>query len=412
MTSEAYVWVWLPGRTEPVVAGRLSERGDQVDFNYGRSYLEREEAIPLYLPELPLRAGVQEPLRGLRIAGCINDAGPDAWGQRVIEHRLLGSGSAPSPSTLGPLSYLLESGSDRIGALDFQTSATSYVPRQASATLDDLASAARHLEEGIPLPDALERALLGGSSVGGARPKALLDDGSRKLIAKFASLTDTYAVVRGEFVAMTLAARAGLNVAAVQITESAGRAVLLVERFDRPKDGSRRIVISGLTMMGLTASTSHRDASYLTIVQRLREDGATPKNDLRELFARITFNVLVGNTDDHARNHAAFWDGRQLRLSPAYDICPLPRAGGETNQAMKIGPSFRRSQLAGCVHVAGAYLLSEREARAIIDHQAQVIRDHWDDVTAAAGMSNADKTRFWGTAFLNPYAFYGYDDGT
>jgi len=405
MSSEAYAWVWLPGQRDPVVCGVLSVRGDQVDFTYGRSYRERPGAVALYTPELPLQAGRQEPLAGLTMAGVINDAGPDSWGQRVIDYRLQAARTSGAPP-VGPLTYLLEAGSDRIGALDFQPSSGLYTPRAQSATLEDLARAAECVETGSEIPAALERALLGGSSVGGARPKALLTDGTRKLIAKFPSVTDTYPVERGEFVAMTLAARAGLNVAPVTLTRAMNRDILLVERFDRPSDGSRRMVVSALTIMGLSAVASTRDASYLTLAQRLREIGSSPKADLYELFARITFNILVGNTDDHARNTAAFWDGQQLRLTPAYDISPAPRGGGQANQAMEIGPGFRRSQLAGCIAAAGRYLLSTRQAQEIVEHQVSTIRACWDDVTDMGRMTQAEKDRYWGSAFLNPYVFY------
>ena len=126
MTSEperAFVWTWLAGEREPVVAGRLDAEGQVLTFTYGRSYLEREDRVPLYLPELPLRRGSIPPLAGT-VAGCIADAGPDAWGQRVILNRLSGG---IDTGDLTPLTYLLESGSDRMGALDFQRSATEYV---------------------------------------------------------------------------------------------------------------------------------------------------------------------------------------------------------------------------------------------------------------------------------------------
>lgn len=114
--TEAFVWTWLAGAEEPVVAGRIELAGELVRFNYGRSYLARPEAIPLYLPELPLRPGAIEPLGGLTIAGAIKDAGPDAWGQRVVMQHLLGAGAKEGhPAVFGPLTYLLRSGSDRIG---------------------------------------------------------------------------------------------------------------------------------------------------------------------------------------------------------------------------------------------------------------------------------------------------------
>lgn len=136
MISEAYVWIWLPGETSPVVAGRLEADNGKLLFNYGRSYLERIQASPpaiaIYEPEWPLISGAITPLPGLSIASCIRDAAPDAWGRRVIINRKLGlRREAIDTSELDELSYLLESGSDRIGALDFQHSPTEYIPRVA-----------------------------------------------------------------------------------------------------------------------------------------------------------------------------------------------------------------------------------------------------------------------------------------
>ena len=141
--SEAFVWVWLPGAVEPVVAGKLSADGDHLVFNYGKSYLARENAIPLYDPELPLQSGLIPLLPGLNMPACIRDGSPDAWGRRVIINRKLGTNGAKADAEqLDELTYLLESGSDRIGALDFQRSATTYVPRKTeNATLEQLVEA-------------------------------------------------------------------------------------------------------------------------------------------------------------------------------------------------------------------------------------------------------------------------------
>jgi serine/threonine-protein kinase HipA len=406
--GEAFAWIWLPGAIEPVVAGRLVAVGDIVEFNYGRSYLERDGAIPIYLPELPLLRGAIAPLEGLRIAGCINDAGPDAWGQRVIMQHLLGTGAtAADPAELHPLTYLLESGSDRIGALDFQESADAYVSRDhTSAPLEELLEAADRVDRRLPLSPALDRALLHASSVGGARPKALIADG---LIAKFSSATDSFSVVKGEFVAMELARRAGLDVADVELVTALGKDVLLVERFDRePPEGTRRTMVSALTLLGLDELLA-RYASYAELAEIVRHRFVDAPGTLRELFARITFNILVGNTDDHARNHAAFWDGEAFALTPAYDICPQGRGGGEAAQAMAIGSDgYRMSQLAGCVRAASTYLLDAAQARAIIDRQIAVIESEWDAVCQAGRLTAVDRDYFWGRQFLNPYALEGY----
>ncbi len=224
--TEAFVWVWLPGETEPVVAGRLSRDGRNLVFNYGKSYLARENAIPLYEPELPLQQGVLALLKGLSMPNCIRDAAPDAWGRRVIINKKLGlkGREANSAELDRPAAYLLESGSDRVGALDFQLSATDYEPRLATnATLDELLEAAERVEKGIPLTPELDQALQHGSSIGGARPKALIQDNDKKLIAKFSSTTDLYSVVKVEFIAMRLARLVGLSAADVKLTQSSGK---------------------------------------------------------------------------------------------------------------------------------------------------------------------------------------------
>lgn len=409
----AFVWIWLPGASEPVLAGRLDDLAGEISFVYARRYLARQDAIALYVPELPLRSGRIRPLPDLDAPGCILDGRPDAWGQRVIMNRLIGAAAAADadPADLGLLTFLLESGSDRAGALDFQRSADTYVPRgRASATLDELATSAQRVEAGIPLSPALDAALMHGSSIGGARPKAVIDDGGRQLIAKFSSTTDTYPVVQGEYVAMELARRCGLNVAGVQLASALGKTVLLVERFDRkPGTTERRPIVSALTILGLNELAA-RWASYGELGQVVRRRFTEPAATLRELFARITFNILTGNTDDHARNHAAFWDGEVLSLTPAYDICPQVRSGGRATQAMIIGEEddgYKESQVSGCIERAPLYLLTEREARDIVGHQIEVIEDQWEDVCDQAGLAASERKYFWRRQFLNPYALQG-----
>jgi serine/threonine-protein kinase HipA len=411
--GEAYVWVWLPGAVEPVVAGRLQREGDIFSFVYGASYLARSDAISLYTPELPLRQGRIVPLPELTAPGCIVDGRPDSWGQRVIMNRLMGVAARDAdPAELGLLTYLLESASDRIGALDFQGSSEVYAPRESErASLDQLLEAAELLDSGQRLPEPLERALLGGSSVGGARPKALIEDDKRQLIAKFPSVTDLWPVVQYEFVAMTLAARAGLDVAPVDLRSVLGRPVLLIDRFDRaPGEATRRSVVSALTILELDELAA-RWASYFDLAQALRETGDQPELMLRELFSRITFNILVGNTDDHARNQAAFWDGQNLRLTPAYDISPMLRTGGEASQAMIIGDEsdrFRLSEVAGCVQRAHLYQLTEAEAREIVDRQRDVIDHQFDEVCDLAALAEEPRTQLR-QVMPHRFAIEGYD---
>lgn len=399
----------MPGETEPVVAGRLSRQGQALVFNYGRSYLERPNAIAIYDRELPLKEGQLPLLKGLNMPGCLRDASPDAWGRRVIINRTLGKGGREVDSALlDEMTYLLESGSDRIGALDFQRSPIEYIPRiTATATLEELLESAERVEKGLPLSAELDAALNHGTSIGGARPKALLNSEDRKYIAKFSSSSDLYSVVKAEFIAMRLAEKAGLRVAPVQLVRAAGKDVLLIERFDREKDTrgwQRRAMVSALTLFELDEMMA-RYASYEDLAEIIRHRFTDPIATLRELFARLTFNILCGNTDDHARNHAAFWDGRALSLTPAYDICPQGRAGNEATQAMLIKGDNRMSRLDVCVGAAPQFLLSAAEARIIIEGQIHVIETQWTSVCDEAALTTVDRSLFWKRQFLNPYAF-------
>lgn len=411
--KEAFVWVWLPDETEPVVAGRIEQLGERYVFNYGASYLERKNAIPIYEPELPLRRGRIEPIADLSMASCIRDGSPDAWGRRVIINRLVGAKADEAEvKEISELTYLLESGSDRIGALDFQHSATEYVPRlKAEASYEELLAAAERIEKGIPLTPALDQALNHGTSIGGARPKALIDDGDHKLIAKFSASNDIYSVVKAEFIAMKLALACDLNVAPVSMTHAAGKDVLLIERFDRVKsedDWERKAMVSALTMLGLDEMMA-RYASYEDLAEIVRHRFTKPKDTLKELYGRICFNILCGNTDDHARNHAAFWDGEMLTLTPAYDICPQGRAGNEATQAMLIKGGNRMSTLSSCLAAAADFLLAEDEAKQIIHQQITTIAGEWDAICEIAELSPTDKKLFAGRQFLNPFCIEGLD---
>ncbi|WP_320200607.1 type II toxin-antitoxin system HipA family toxin (plasmid) [Agrobacterium sp. rho-13.3] len=409
--TEAYVWIWLPGQTAPIVAGRLFANDAEYRFVYGRSYLNNDKAIPIYLPELPLNSNEQRPLNSLVMSSSIRDASPDAWGRRVILNRTFGlKGDKLDGQDLDELTFLLQSGSDRIGALDFQASAATYRARNAKAApLEHLIAAAERVEKNLPLSPELDQALHHGSSIGGARPKALIEDGEQKFIAKFSSSGDTFNIVKGEYVAMRLAALCGINVAPVKMVRSSGKDVLLVSRFDRTAlDGGwlRHSMVSALTILELDEMQA-RYASYEDLAEKIRLRFSNVTNTLRELFSRLVFNILVGNIDDHARNHAAFWDGSELALTPAYDICPQGRTGQEASQAMLISGQWRSSQIAVCLDAAHHFHLDKSTAIEIVGHQLRRIGSEWRSVCSEVDMGEIERAYFWGRQFLNPYAFYG-----
>ena len=212
---------------------------------------------------------------------------------------------------------------------------------------------------------------------------------------------------------MRLADEVGLHVAPVHLRSALGKDVLLVERFDRVwSDGHwhRRAMVSALTMFELDEMMAAY-ASYEKLAEIIRHRFTDPKATLRELFSRIVFNILCGNTDDHARNHAAFWDGHQLALTPAYDICPQSRSGQQASQAMLICGAERTSQVGACIAAASVFLLNQEEAIHIVNHQVKMIEKKWQAICDEAALSEVDQALFWRRQFLNPFAFLNAPDG-
>lgn len=402
MTSEAYIWIWLPGEHEPVVCGKLETENNTYSFVYGRSYLERYNAIALDPRELPLQEKVFSPYFG-EIHNVIRDAAPDAWGRRVLTYK---SGSR----ALSELDYLLQTGRDRIGALDVSIKASEYkatLPDQ-HASIEDLLNAAEMIETGQPLPESLGTALLHGSSVGGARPKSLLNNKNNKWIAKFSSTTDHYPIVKSEYAGMWLAGKCGIEIPKIKIIKILGKDVLLVKRFDRERVNNqwhRRFLISGLTALQLH-ETEASLASYLELASFIRRFGYCYPADVKQLFRRMIFNILIGNTDDHARNHSFFWDGNQYTLTPAYDICPLLRVGQTTNQAMIIGKDGRESTIRNALSQPEYFGMTSEEAKTVQEEITGIIKGRWDEAADLGGLTDHESKMLNQATILNPSCFY------
>ncbi|MGA8787573.1 MAG: HipA domain-containing protein [Paenarthrobacter sp.] len=408
ISNELYVWTWLPGETEPVVAGRVEQIGPLVTFIYGQNYRSRPDAISLFAPELPLLPGVQEPAAGLNIAGVLRDGSPDRWGRGVIERRQ----NVP-PNALSEVEYMLTSSSNRFGALDFQPDRERYVPRDESATLEELQRAAMILDVGGELSPSLDAAIMHGTSLGGARPKATLtDEDGGEWLAKFSSSDDRiFSVVNAEGAMLELARLAGMNVPESKVVSSLGKEVLLVRRFDRDGAGGRRHAVSGLTM-AQTDEMYARYVSYPQILDVLREYAVDATQPGPELFRRIALNIAISNNDDHARNHAAFWDGEHLELTPVYDLAPGQRSGDTFEQAMRYGrgdSGAKVSNFKALVDESEIYGLRAAEGRDIIDQLVSSIRENWDTAAEVARLSQADKHKLYGKQVLPRAAFFDYE---
>jgi serine/threonine-protein kinase HipA len=388
---------------EDVPAGRMwSHRRAAVEsatFAYDSAYLARPGAYELD-PALPLVAGQQQTPADRGLFAAFSDCAPDRWGRRLIdraeEHRIERDGG--TPRSRGEIDYLLGVRDDlRQGALRFRSPETgAYLADEHTGVpqvveLPKLLHAAERLERDEASETELRELLRGGSSLGGARPKAhVLGDHGRVAIAKFPSpVHDDWDVMRWEAVALDLARKAGIDVPRSELHVIDGRPVLIVDRFDR--DGERRIgYVSAMTM--LEAVDGDSGWSYVDIAGVIETLSPAASKDLRELWRRIAFTVLISNTDDHLRNHgflrasSAGWS-----LSPAFDLNPDPRPGVKyLNTAIDDGaPEARIDTL---MRVADLFRIGDAQARDVLGEVVQATTG-WREAAAEHGISGTEIDR-------------------
>ena len=418
MTSECFVYIVLPGATEFVTAGRIRVSPSRDDapvgeFVYGRSYLERSDAVELDPVELKLANTRYQTARMKGFFGAIRDAMPDDWGRRVIERHV-------RTTNLDEFDYLLYGADDRAGALGFGRNDTPPAPRRnfnralELAMLQETADAILSDEQPkiIDMPDTrqVEQLLLHGTSMGGARPKAVIEDDDALWIAKFTTAQDRWSHPRVEHAMLQLAQQCGLNVADSRLDTVAGKDVLLVRRFDRDKaeQGYRRHrMVSALTLLRTDAdATARENWSYLLLADELRRISSNPQGDLRELFARMCFNALVSNTDDHPRNHAVIAKDRHWRLSPAYDLTPTPMIAKDVRTlALDCGTRGRIANRENLLSSCSRFMLIQQEAAHLIDEMVTVVRSQRDGILHRAGVSDRDISAIE-SAFLYDGFFY------
>jgi len=399
MTSEreAYVYIQLPGTLETVPAALLRVQtlsdGTQIGrFRYGDRYLQRQEAVALDPFQLPLAKEVFEFTQLKGIPGAVRDASPDAWGRRVIEHKL-----ERSAADLQETDYLLHGPQDGAGYLSFGLKAEPPTPkRQYNRThqLAELIATTQAIEDGRPVAAHLLKQLDPGTSMGGARPKATIEDAQSLWLGKFPSRDDRFNLQRVEFATLDLARRCDLNVTQARLDPVGESDVLMLQRFDRDytdKGYLRFGLVSGLTV--LDCGDSHLDRerwSYPLLADNLRRWSEKPEADCAELFRRMVFNAAVTNNDDHPRNHALLRRQKGWRLSPAYDLVPAPVVSLERRDlALTVGDCGRTASIYNLLSQAGRFGLSAKEARGQIDLLVDVVR-HWRDGFFACGVSAKD----------------------
>ncbi len=394
---EAYVYIQIPGTVQTVPAALLRVQtlpdGTQIGrFRYGDRYLQRPEAIALDLFQLPLTDTVFEFTERHGVPGAVRDASPDAWGRRVIEHRL-----QRSAADLQEIDYLLHGPQDGAGNLSFGLGPEPPAPRRPynrTHQLAELVAAAQAIDEGRMVAAHLLEKLEPGTSLGGARPKATIEEAQTLWLGKFASQGDRFNLQRVEFATLDLARRCGLQVTQAKLQAVGGGDVLMLQRFDRAhSDGGylRYGLVSGLTV--LDSGDSHLDRarwSYPLLADHLRRWSDKPQADGAELFKRMVFNAAVTNNDDHPRNHALLRTHKGWRLSPAYDLVPAPVVSLERRDlALTVGDYGRTASVYNLLSQAGRFGLSPDEARTVIEGLVHVVRQ-WRDSFFACGVSAQD----------------------
>ncbi len=413
MTSErqVYIYVQLPGTLDAIPAAllKIEKQFDGIyvgRFRYGDRYLQRQDAVAFDPFQLPLGRSVYEFTKLKGIPGAVRDAGPDAWGRRVIEHKL-----ERSPGDLEELDYLLNGPQDGAGNLSFGLNADPPAPQRPynrTHQLADLITATEAIEEGKRVPVHMLEQLEPGTSMGGARPKATIEDDDRLWLGKFPEKSDRCNLQRIEYATLALARRCGINVCQARLQAVAAKDVLMLERFDRQYTGKGYLrfgLVSGLTILDCEDSYLERERwSYPLLAENLRRWSEQPARDCAELFRRMVFNAAVTNNDDHPRNHAVLRREQGWRLSPAYDLVPAPLVSLERRDlALTVGTYGRTASVYNLLSQCTRFGLTTEAARKEIDGIVNVVRG-WRENFLASGVSARDIETI-GPAFL-PDGFF------
>jgi len=385
----------------PVLLGKLYvsviKQGESYSFEYDKEWLMNNKMTISLDPEIQPFVGRQFP-NGKNIFGLFADSSPDRWGRVLMNkrERLLAEKEGRKPRKLHDSDYLLGVFDEtRMGGIRFKLDIegdflsndkdTAAPPWTALRTIEE---ASRNFEkdENALTDRWLKQLIKPGSSLGGARPKATVVDANGQLwIAKFPSKNDESDTGAWEKVVHDLARMCGLNVPESKLEKfSSLGSTFLVRRFDR--DGKKRIHFeSAMTLLGKTDGASAEDGtSYLDIAGFIKAYGVNPKVDLRELWKRIVFNMAVTNTDDHLRNHAFVFEKNGWRLSPMYDVNPVPY-GDELSLLVDSEDNSISIDLA--ISTAPLFGITEKEAANISEEILATTRDNWERLAKEYGLS-------------------------
>jgi serine/threonine-protein kinase HipA len=390
-----YVYIQLPGTMETMPCASLKVRGVgagsfEGTFTYGRKYLERRNVVALDPFHLPLSARPQKFTKLKGLPGAVRDASPDAWGRRVIQAKL----QRPE-ADIREMDYLLNGPDDCAGNLSFGRTVTPPAPRRPfnrTHQLGALIAAAETLEEHGRLPHEVLEELEPGTSMGGARPKVTVEDDHKIWLAKLPERGERHNVQRIEYATLEMARAAGLRVCGARLERVGARDTLLLNRFDREWNPDARAYwrhgfVSGLTVLDAEDGYLGRDRwSYPLLADELRRWSVKSREDRHELFRRMVFNAMVTNNDDHPRNHALVHTRSGWRLSPAYDILPVPMLSVERRDlALEVGRFGRAASVYNILSQCEAFGLTNAEAQVQVDGMLAIVRT-WREFFAERGV--------------------------
>ena len=362
-------------------------------FEYTDSWLSYREAFALDPANLQLTTQQHYwTSEKTALPGAIRDCAPDRWGRQLVRRAFQKMGHNRS---LSELDYLLAINDfTRIGALRFMRYGESdFISNIGQRTVPPLISlpallnAAMAIQANTESAEDLRLLLNEGSPLGGARPKsAAIDSEGSLLIAKFPKPDDEYSIPHGEILALMLADQAGINVAKGNLQMVGDLPVALIQRFDRVRE-ERIPFLSSMSLLGLQDGDN---ATYTDIAECIRMYSISPINDLHELWRRIVFGVMISNLDDHLRNHGFLYAGNnQWRLSPAYDLNPMPRYKKARELTTWISEEGPDADLELAYRAAPYFALKPDTAKSIVDEVALAVKN-WRELALRLGMSKAD----------------------
>lgn len=389
------VWTWLPGSTEPVLAAHLEVHASQGRFCYEQSHIDTPNARALDPIQLRFsrKSSGMAVLKDGGLPGVVSDAMPAGYGADRLHAR--------HDRQLTPLELLELGPPDGVGAIEVCHDIARKLAWQPH-TLDELRAHIQELEDTAPASRAIRRMQDDDTtSAGGERPKLTLQHQGKLWLAKLQDRGDAPHLPAREFAVMRMAAELGLQVPEVRFEMHAGREVFLVERFDRagnPLRPQRHLFASAHTVLGLDSRTLPGDArrSYLVLADHMRRwisDEAACQQDLHELWRRMAYNALVGNRDDHPRNHGLLHDGTGWRLSKAFDITPLPTFTG----LLAMNVSADGSQICSAhslLSSAPHFGMSLRDASTWLGNAAVHVAQQWEPQLRDLGVAAAHTAQF------------------